>query len=127
MVMEIAGSGSQIRMDPERLNGLMSHSDPSVAMSGQVGSQVKVKVHGSWLIANASTGLYMWMFQGDVLGLFLNLGNALMCAITVGVTLVKRKGHNSRCLAVRDSRASVSQGAGPRQPTPRSLSPKADV
>ena len=36
----------------------------------------------SWLIANASTGLYMWMFQDDVLGLCLNLGNALMCAIS---------------------------------------------
>jgi hypothetical protein len=45
----------------------------------------------SWLIANASTGLYMWMFQADVLGLCLNLGNALMCAVTVAVTLFKRK------------------------------------
>ncbi len=54
-VMEIAGSGSQIRMDPERLNGLMSHSDPSVAMSGQVGSQVKMSVGSSWLIANVRT------------------------------------------------------------------------
>ena len=55
MVMEIAGSGSQIKMDPERLNGLMSHSDPSVAMSGQVGSQVKMAVGSSWLIANVRT------------------------------------------------------------------------
>jgi hypothetical protein len=47
----------------------------------------------SWLIANASTGLYMWMFQADVFGLLLNLGNALMCAVTVAVTLVKRKQH----------------------------------
>jgi hypothetical protein len=65
----------------------------------------------SWLIANASTGLYMWMFQGDVLGLCLNLGNALMCAITVGVTLVKRKRHNPGCVAERDSHASATQAA----------------
>ena len=63
----------------------------------------------SWLIANASTGLYMWMFQDHVLGLCLNLGNALMCAITVGVTLVKRKRHDLGQVAARDSHASASQ------------------
>ena len=54
----------------------------------------------SWLIANASTGLYMWMFQADVLGLCLNLGNAVMCAITVGITLVKRRRYRLGCLAL---------------------------
>jgi hypothetical protein len=53
----------------------------------------------SWLIANASTGLYMWMFQGDVLGLCLNLGNAAMCAVTVGITLVKRRRYTLHRLA----------------------------
>ena len=46
------------------------------------------------LIANASTGLYMWIFHADTLGLCLNLGNALMCAVTVAVTLFKRRQHN---------------------------------
>jgi hypothetical protein len=54
-VLEIAGSGSRIRMDPERLLGLQDHRDPSVAMSGQVGSQVKMALPGSWLIANVRT------------------------------------------------------------------------
>ena len=54
-VLEIAGSGSKIRMDTERLNTLMTHSDPSVSMSGQVGSQVKMAVGASWLIANVRT------------------------------------------------------------------------
>ncbi len=54
-VLEIAGSGSKIRMDTERLNGLANHTDPSVAMSGQVGSQVKMAVGASWLIANVRT------------------------------------------------------------------------
>lgn len=54
-VLEIAGSGSQIRMDPERLLSLLDHKDPSVAMSGQVGSQVKMAVGASWLIANVRT------------------------------------------------------------------------
>jgi uncharacterized protein len=54
-VVEIAGSGSQIRMDAAALSALQAHKDPSVAMSGQVGSQVKMIVGNSWLIANVRT------------------------------------------------------------------------
>src|SRR3954453_16935460 len=54
-VVEIAGSGSQIRMDAAALNGIQSHKDPSIAMSGQVGSQVKMVVDKNWLIANVRT------------------------------------------------------------------------
>ena len=54
-VMEIAGSGSRIRMDNAVLAALLNHSDPSIAMSGQVGSQVKMAVGNSWLIANVRT------------------------------------------------------------------------
>ena len=43
-VLEIAGSGSQIRIDSAALTALQGHKDPSVAMSGQVGSQVKMVV-----------------------------------------------------------------------------------
>jgi hypothetical protein len=54
-VVEIAGSGSQIRLDAAAVTGLQSHKDPSVAMSGQVGSQIKTIVGNSWLIANVRT------------------------------------------------------------------------
>jgi hypothetical protein len=54
-VIEIAGSGSQIRMDRAAVTALLSHSDPAVAMSGQVGSQVKMVVGATWLIANVRT------------------------------------------------------------------------
>jgi hypothetical protein len=54
-VVEIAGSGSQVRLDPAVLSALSTHADPSVAMSGQVGSQVKMIVGSSWLIANVRT------------------------------------------------------------------------
>ena len=54
-VLEIAGSGSRVSMDAAQLNALVDHQDPSVAMSGQVGSQVKMKVGSSWLIANVRT------------------------------------------------------------------------
>jgi hypothetical protein len=55
VVAEIAGSGSRILMDSAALASLSGHSDPSVAMSGQVGSQVKMLVGNSWLIANVRT------------------------------------------------------------------------
>ena len=54
-VVEIAGSGSQIRLDAAAVMALQAHADPSVAMSGQVGSQVKTVVGNSWLIANVRT------------------------------------------------------------------------
>jgi len=54
-VLEIAGSGSQICIDPVELHKLQSHNDPAVTMSGQVGSQVKVVVGANWLIANVRT------------------------------------------------------------------------
>ena len=54
-VVEIAGSGSQVCLDAAALMGIQSHKDPSVAMSGQVGSQVKVVVGQNWLIANVRT------------------------------------------------------------------------
>ena len=54
-VVEIAGSGSQIRMDAAALGALQSHADASVAMSGQVGSQIKMIVGNAWLIANVRT------------------------------------------------------------------------
>jgi Helicase HerA, central domain len=54
-VIDIAGSGSQVHMHAERLVELETHKDPSVAMSGQVGSQIKMSVGKSWLIANVRT------------------------------------------------------------------------
>jgi hypothetical protein len=54
-VVEIAGSGSQVAMDAASLMALQSHSDPSLAMSGQVGSQIKMAVGNAWVIANVRT------------------------------------------------------------------------
>ncbi len=54
-VMEIAGAGSQITLDAARLNDLVDHDDPSIAMAGQVGSQIKIRVGGTWLLASIRT------------------------------------------------------------------------
>ncbi|MBA4307940.1 MAG: ATPase [Sphingopyxis sp.] len=54
-VMEIAGSSSQVTLDSAVLNELMTHSDPSIAMAGQVGSQIKIRVGSTWLLASIRT------------------------------------------------------------------------
>ncbi|MXO74656.1 DUF87 domain-containing protein [Altererythrobacter aerius] len=52
VVLEIAGSGSQIALDLQRLNECMADEDPSVALAGQVGSQIKIRVGNAWLLAS---------------------------------------------------------------------------
>ena len=52
IVLEIGGSGSRIAFDLTRLNEISGDSDPSVALSGQVGSQIKVRVGNGWLLAS---------------------------------------------------------------------------
>ena len=54
-VIEIAGSGSKIVMDTAVLTGLLDHPDPTIQMAGQVGSQVKIRVGQTWLLANIRT------------------------------------------------------------------------
>ncbi|HEX8057377.1 MAG TPA: DUF87 domain-containing protein [Novosphingobium sp.] len=52
VVLDVGGSGSQIAFDAQRLNECMQDSDPSVALAGQVGSQVKIRVGKGWLLAS---------------------------------------------------------------------------
>ncbi len=51
-VVEVSGGGARIKIDALRLQALSSDPDPSVAMSGQVGSQVKLQSGRRWLLAN---------------------------------------------------------------------------
>ncbi len=55
IVLEIAGSGSAIALDLQRLQECSGDSDPSVALAGQVGSQIKIRVGKSWLLASVRT------------------------------------------------------------------------
>ena len=52
VVLEVAGAGSQIAIDTQRLTECIDDSDPSIAMAGQVGSQIKIRVGDSWLLAS---------------------------------------------------------------------------
>lgn len=54
-VREIAGSSSAIALDLARLEECSADVDPSVAMSGKVGSQIKIRVGNSWLLASVRT------------------------------------------------------------------------
>ncbi|QUT05312.1 DUF87 domain-containing protein [Sphingobium phenoxybenzoativorans] len=51
-VFQIAGSSSQILIDAGRLANFAHDPDPCIAMAGQVGSQVKMRVGAVWLVAN---------------------------------------------------------------------------
>lgn len=51
-VREIAGSSSAIALDLKRLEQCSTDLDPSVALSGKVGSQIKIRVGNSWLLAS---------------------------------------------------------------------------
>ncbi len=54
-VTEIAGSSSRIAIESAMLTEVRAEDDPTLAMAGQVGSQVKVKVGDNWLVANIRT------------------------------------------------------------------------
>ncbi|MDH7975358.1 DUF87 domain-containing protein [Sphingomonas sp. AR_OL41] len=51
-VFEISGSSSQVLLDLAALDGYAGHADPVVASAGTVGSQIKMRVGATWLIAN---------------------------------------------------------------------------
>ncbi|WP_336968851.1 ATP-binding protein [Sphingobium aromaticiconvertens] len=52
MVLQIAGSSSQVIIDAARQKTLSLDTDNCIAMAGQVGSQVKMRIGHSWLVAS---------------------------------------------------------------------------
>ena len=52
VVLEISGAGSMVALDLQRLTECASDADPSIAIAGQVGSQVKIKCADGWLLAS---------------------------------------------------------------------------
>ena len=67
IVLEIAGSGSMILLDAGRLSECSADADPSVAMTGQVGSQVKIRAGNAWLLANIRTQKQDRRASGEIL------------------------------------------------------------
>jgi DNA helicase HerA-like ATPase len=52
VVFAIAGSTSRVLLDRASIDALFDDPDPVVAAAGQVGSQIKMRVGTSWLVAN---------------------------------------------------------------------------
>jgi hypothetical protein len=55
LVVDIGGGGARLEIDGVKLRAIGDDPDPSVAMSGQVGSQVKIECGKKWLLANVRT------------------------------------------------------------------------
>jgi len=64
-VIDISGGGARIEMEGKRMRELAVDPDPSVAMSGQVGSQVKIESGRNWLLANVRN-LRRKDIEGDI-------------------------------------------------------------
>ncbi len=50
-VMDISGSSSQVILSADALHTLAANPDSTIAMAGQVGSQIKIRVGENWLVA----------------------------------------------------------------------------
>jgi DNA helicase HerA-like ATPase len=50
-VLEVAGACSMVLLDLTEIDQLSSSADPAIAAAGQVGSQLKMRVGGAWLLA----------------------------------------------------------------------------
>ena len=51
-VIDISGSASRMLLDAATLGELSTSADAAVAMAGQVGAQVKIRVGSTWLVAS---------------------------------------------------------------------------
>ncbi len=51
-VFEISGASSTVLLELDALDALALDADPAIAASGQVGSQIKMQVGTTWLVAN---------------------------------------------------------------------------
>ncbi len=51
-IVAIEGGGARVEFDGLRLRELGSHPDPSIAMSGQIGSQIRLKAGRRWIICS---------------------------------------------------------------------------
>src|SRR3954447_24859950 len=54
-VVDIGGGGAKVELELGRLNEISKDSDPSIALSGQVGGHVKLELGNRWLLANVRT------------------------------------------------------------------------
>lgn len=124
MVFQIAGSSSKVLIDAQRLAILGQDIDPCVAMAGQVGSQVKMRVGDSWLIASvramtldrASQGIVAdidFLGEGDeekATGHIHRFRRGVTRYPTPGTDIFPVSGHDMQQIYAADDRANVEIG-----------------
>ncbi len=52
VVSEVSGGGARVLIDIGAMEAMAASADPAVAMSGQVGSQIKMRVGAAWIIGS---------------------------------------------------------------------------
>ncbi|MEY4270541.1 MAG: hypothetical protein RLZZ58_1757, partial [Pseudomonadota bacterium] len=65
-VIEISGSSSKILLSAAQLHKLSEANDPAVAMAGQVGAQVKIRIGNTWLLASIRSQVVHARVEGGI-------------------------------------------------------------
>ena len=119
MVFQIAGSSSKVLIDAQTLAILGQDPDPCIAMAGQVGSQVKMRVGNSWLVASvramtldqASKGIVAdidFLGEGDeekLTGRIYRFRRGVTRYPTPGTDIFPVSGHDMQQIYAADDRA----------------------
>jgi len=84
-VIAIAGSGAEVVLDPVRLQACIEDEDPAVAMTGQVGGQLKIRSSIGWLLASVrdqrQAGEAAAATDGQARGGMQGTGEGIVCRI----------------------------------------------
>ncbi|NCP18596.1 MAG: DUF87 domain-containing protein [Erythrobacter sp.] len=52
IVLDVSGAGATIALDPQRLTECAADDDSAIALTGQVGTQMKIRAGSDWLLAS---------------------------------------------------------------------------
>ncbi|MCH4893425.1 MULTISPECIES: ATP-binding protein [unclassified Sphingomonas] len=76
VVTNITGANSQVGLDRTALEALAGHADTAIAMAGQIGSQIKIRVGSSWLVASIRSVRFDDRIDGMIVAQIDYLGEA---------------------------------------------------
>ncbi len=124
-VIEISGSSSQVRFDGAALARQSGADDPSLATAGQVGSQIKIRLGSTWLVANVRSlrvdpnyencvvGFIDFLGEGDeerLTGKIYNFRRGITRYPTPGGQVFPVSGQDMRQMYAADDRAYIEIG-----------------
>jgi uncharacterized protein len=124
-VIEISGSSSQVRFDGAALERQTGADDPSLSTAGQVGSQIKIRLGSTWLVANVRSlrvdpnhpgsviGFIDFLGEGDeerLTGKIYNFRRGITRYPTPGGQVFPVSGQDMRQMYAADDRAFIEVG-----------------